>query len=264
MTLFQGVVEAVSDKKSVFNTKNGPAYNFNFKCNGNWFQLPFCKPEAPLPLQAGQQVEFMYETTQNGQYTNNTVNKKTLNVNGVPFAEQPMPGGSYQQPPPNQQAQQQQFQQPPQQQAPAQQAPMRNSKKVPGIAVGMALNNAVALVAAGKVENLGMGLLQQIENVAWDILTLNDKMNKMVEQGFYPNEQQAPSQNQIRQEQQQPPVPQQQTPPFQAPPQQQGPQQAPPQQQQQSQQQQQGGYQQQGQPPGNPPGFADFDDDIPF
>ena len=255
--LATGVVQVVSHKKATFNTKFGPAYNFSFKMNEVWYQLPFCNPEQPEPLQQGQQLEFMYEVSQNGQYQNNTVNKKSLTVNGMPFADQPMPGGGHQQPPPNQQQggyQQapQQRVQPPQQQQQAQ-APMRNSKKVPGIAVGMAINNAVALIAGGKVPvGGGTDLLLAIEGVAWDIIQLNDKMNKMVEQGFYPNEQKAPP-------------PQQQIQGGQVP----VPPEHPPQQQQASPQQalqQMGGYQQTSsqQAPGNPAGFDDFDDDIPF
>lgn len=154
-------VQAVSSKQNTFDTKFGPAYHFSFKAEDTWFQIPFVKAGV-VPFGKDSVVTFSYETEQNGQYTNNRVNKKTLEIgNKVASA--------------------------PQQSAPqAQAAPVApnapNSQRNTGITVGMAINNAVALLGKGASTDA-------IHQKAWEIVKLSDQMNAEVAKGECPFEQ---------------------------------------------------------------------------
>lgn len=230
MPIAQGVVASVNTNRRTFNTKHGPRWHLRFTLqDGRQFKYPFLNPEIPddqLPVQVGQQVEFMYSESFHDGHQNLEVDKKTLQVtgggqqmnNGYPNGPQggyqnggnhgggyggyqqqqghPQQGG-YQQPPQQGYGQQQ----PPQQQYQQPQPPKRNSQSNSGMAIGAALNQAVAMLGQGAT-------LEQVEDLAWQLLAVADKMNDMVRQGQY---------KQVQQTQQgggqQQPNPQQQTPP---------------------------------------------------
>lgn len=79
----QGNVQAISSKQNVFQTQQGPAYNGSFKLDdGNWYVIQYINAGQQMPVQQGQFVSFQFDTKQNGNYTNNVVDKKSLNVQG--------------------------------------------------------------------------------------------------------------------------------------------------------------------------------------
>ena len=83
MFQMQGIVQAVSNQQKFYQTKQGTCYNASFKMEDNqWYVIPFVNQGMPHPVQQGQQVSFQYEQSQNGQYTNNKVNPKSIQVQG--------------------------------------------------------------------------------------------------------------------------------------------------------------------------------------
>lgn len=153
-------VQAVSNKQKTFDTKFGPAYHFSFKAEDTWFQIPFVKA-GTVPFGKDSVVTFSYETEQNGEWTNNRVNKKTLEIGGMAQSQQAAP-------------QQAQRTSPPASNAP-------NSQRNTGITVGMAINNAVSLLGQGATTDA-------IHRKAWEIVKLSDQMNAEVAKGDCPFE----------------------------------------------------------------------------
>jgi len=155
-------IEVTSNKQKVFDTKFGPAYHFGFKVGEDWFQVPFVTA-GTIPFERGATISFMYKEEQNGPYTNRTVDKKSLEI----------AGGA-----PVQQAQPQQAQAAtPAYVAPASNTP--NSQRNTGITVGMAINNAVAILGSKAT-------IDNIHTKAWEIVKLNDIMNVEVASGKCP------------------------------------------------------------------------------
>lgn len=158
-------VDAVSNKQNVFETKYGPAYNFSFKVGDDWYVLPFTKA-GTTPFGKGSVVSFKFNQEQNGQYTNNKVDKKTLEIGGAGAPVQataPQATGRA---------------------APVSNAP--NSQRNTGITVGMAINNAVSILGDHAT-------IENIHKKAWEIIKLSDQMNTEVAAGKCPFETDAPA-----------------------------------------------------------------------
>lgn len=208
MPIAQGVVASVNTNRRTFNTKHGPRWHLRFTLqDGRQFKYPFVNPEIPdeqLPIQQGQTVEFMFTESFHDGHQNLEVDKKTLQVTGggpqmnQGYPQGPQGGyqnggnnaggyGGYQQQPPQQQQgypqqgqqpYQQQHQAPPQQQYQQPSAPKKNSQNNSGMAIGAALNQAATLLGQGAS-------LQELEDLAWQLLELADRMNDMVRNGQY-------------------------------------------------------------------------------
>lgn len=175
MAAMQGVVSRVSvksvdadqfgnDKLKSFQLEGGDVWYGLGKSKGDTINIK--KGTGYQPLEAGDSVEFFYETSNSGgkTYYNTKSSKITITGKGSGAAPAPQP-------------QQQKAQAAPQQSAqPAAQARSAGGGSKPGyeagIKVGHAINNAVQLVCAED----GVPTLAAIERKAIAILKLSRKM----------------------------------------------------------------------------------------
>ena len=77
MEKVSGVVEKVFNSKE-FNTRYGVKKNIDFYVNNTKYTIKFHPVDSKSPVKKGDTVQFAYVSETNGQYTNNSVDKKSL------------------------------------------------------------------------------------------------------------------------------------------------------------------------------------------
>ena len=145
MSKITGAVEAVSSQEK--RAKGGIMYRIGIKVGGEWYnQFKKTKPT----VQKGDEVTFTWKQTEYGKDIDGdllvTEAGESSTGDGRPASSAKAPAG-------------------------------RGNSFDSGIKVGHALNNAVALVVAGTVKPAkGKTTIETIENVAWQIIKLSQKM----------------------------------------------------------------------------------------